>query len=144
MRSEEKSVRNSPANTEVREGGGGEGAPQGARAEITLQPMEDRSTSTYPCCSPWRTSWSILHGTELTLKQALSGAAACGGPNIEQVYPKGLQPLGTTLRAVREGLYPMGGMHAGAGKKQKELLWTDHNLHSPTSHWGWGEWKIWE
>lgn len=39
VRNAEKTVKNSPANTEISGGGGGEGAPD-AGAGITLQPVE--------------------------------------------------------------------------------------------------------
>ena len=66
VRSEEKSVRNSPVSTKVREEGAGGSAP-GARPDIPLQLMERPWWSRYPHCRPQRgplwSKWIFPEGT---------------------------------------------------------------------------------
>lgn len=54
LRRYEKPVRNSPADTKAREGGG-QGAP-GAGADIALQPMEMTMVEQLFTCCPWERS----------------------------------------------------------------------------------------
>jgi len=84
-------VRNSPADTEVREGGGAGGAP-GAGAEIPLRPVERTMVMQVVAQQPMETPrWSRLlagataHGEEPTLDQGfLAEAVAREGPTLEQ------------------------------------------------------------
>ena len=100
--SRERSVRNNPAATEVREEGGEE-VLQAPEQRFPWSPWRGPHQSRHPHHSPWRTTrWS-----EWT---CLEGAAACGEPALEQVQPKG--PI-----------------HAGAWggrSSREELLGSDH------------------
>ena len=75
--SEGKSTRNSPADTEVREGGGRGGAP-GASTEIPLQPVGRTMVEQVFHCSLWT-------GPHQCRQIFPEGTIACGEPMLEQI-----------------------------------------------------------
>lgn len=128
-------MRNSPADTKVRERGGGgrEGAP-GTRAHIPLQHMEETMARQVvplqpmesPCwrrllggsCNPWKGAHS---------EGFLSEIVAHEGPTLE--------------RSVPEGLHPWEGPHIRAGKKLEAdtecyRLTTATVAHPQCTAWG--------
>lgn len=85
-RSDDKSVRNSPADTRAGEEGGGGGNAGAASPAACGEAHGKADTHTAACGGPC----GGAGGHALP-----EGTAACGEPML-QVYPEGLQPMGTT------------------------------------------------